>query len=266
MREVANLVRESAVFAPQSTWQAQDVSNRPDMKLWEVENVVLHVTHMPPIRPILAREVEPNLPWAEDHFQERMSGNPLNPGNEYLNWPHWRGQDEMKDGDKFSHTYMERYWPRLAGIDAGDREDLQYKAFGHSGIRYRYGDLYDVLALLDRDPYTRQAYVPIFFPEDTGAHHQQRVPCTLGYHFMRRPQLGAHDRFNIYYPIRSCDYFRHFRDDVYMTVRLAQWMLETLKGQGSNWDDVDLGSFTMHIYSLHYFEGDRYIHKEFFDG
>jgi hypothetical protein len=42
----------------------------------------------------LQKEVEPNLPWAEDHFQERVSGEPLNPGEEYKNWPWYRGNVE----------------------------------------------------------------------------------------------------------------------------------------------------------------------------
>src|SRR5690606_21311676 len=30
----------------------------------------------------------PDLPWSEQHFQERVSGIPMNPGESYLNWPY----------------------------------------------------------------------------------------------------------------------------------------------------------------------------------
>jgi thymidylate synthase len=89
------------------------------------------------------------------------------------------------------------------------------------GIRYEYGDLDDVVNLLYEHPFTRQATFPIFFPEDTGAVHGGRIPCTLHYHFLRRG-----DSLHLWYAIRSCDAVRHFRDDVYMATRLCQWVTE----------------------------------------
>jgi hypothetical protein len=131
--------------------------------------------------------------------------------------------------------------------------------------RYPYGDLDDVVSLLAREPYTRQSYLPVWFPEDTGAVPGERVPCTLGYHFiLRRGQLHC------FYPMRSCDLLRHFRNDVYMAVRLTQWILEELvKVQGYDeahepvggpkpfdWSSVTPGLLTMHMVSLHVFEPD----------
>jgi thymidylate synthase len=111
------------------------------------------------------------------------------------------------------------------------------------GVRYEFGDLQDVVNLLNKSLHTRQAFLPIWFPEDTGVVHGERVPCTLGYHFLVREDL-----LNIVYYIRSCDFLRHFPDDVYMACRLAQWVADKLP--------VDVGSMVMHISSLHIFEGD----------
>lgn len=127
------------------------------------------------------------------------------------------------------------------------------------GIRYRYGDLNDVVSLLAKEPYTRQAYLPVFFPEDTGAHHGERVPCTLGYHFLLRE-----GKLHINYFIRSCDYLRHFRDDVYLAGRLCQWIVHQLivkeawtgATEQALWGNVTPGTLTMFISSLHVFEGD----------
>ena len=66
-----------------------------------------------------------------------------------------------------------------------------------------YGDLDDVVTLLTNDPLTRQAFLPMWFPEDTGVVHGTRVPCSLGYHFMQRD-----GRLSITYYIRSCDIVR----------------------------------------------------------
>ncbi len=91
------------------------------------------------------------------------------------------------------------------------------------GIRYNYGDFGDVIRLLQREPFTRQAFLPMWFPEDTGSVHGERVPCTIGYHFMRRGNY-----LHIVYYIRSCDYLRHFRDDIYVACINLMWVLETL--------------------------------------
>lgn len=218
----------------------QSLSNVPQTKTWEL----LASDFVYPIPDSLAElqaDVKPNLPWAEDHFAERVGGLPTNPGDTYMNWPYYKGNVEQhKEQGEFSHTYMERIWPRFANPD----EHYHDRWPGHEGIRYRYGDLNDVLKLLNAEPYTRQAFLPIWFPEDTGAHAGERVPCTLGYHFMRRG-----NKMHVWYPIRSCDLLRHFRDDVYLASRLVQWVLGRL-----GWEDVVPGNLWMTMNSLHIFE------------
>jgi hypothetical protein len=203
----------------------------------------------------LREAIKPNLPWAEDHFLERVSGEPLNPGEQYKNWPWYRGnveQHQTQELQKFSHTYMERYWPKNAGSWL-ESDGNNY------GVRYKYGDLNDVVDLLARSPYTRQAVLPVWFPEDTGAVHGERVPCSLYYHFLMRA-----GKLNVFYHIRSCDFFRHFRDDVYLTCRLGQWVLWEMKKKSAYnhevheaWDDAEMGRLSMHISSLHIFEAER---------
>lgn len=203
----------------------------------------------------LTEEIQPNLPWAETHFQERVSGIPHNPPPSHSQWPYARSDNEehRKDG-KFSHTYPERMWPKWAGTFTGWRDDGE-RDYGESvpayGVHFDYGDLNDLVALLIDHPHTRQAYLPIWFPEDlTAANLGERVPCTLGYHFLMRE-----NKLNLFYPIRSCDLVRFFRDDVYMACRLAQWVLMRVRDFGY-FGGVELGTLTMHIVSLHCFEGD----------
>ena len=121
------------------------------------------------------------------------------------------------------------------------------------GIRYEYGDFGDVIDLLQREPFTRQAFLPMWFPEDTGSVHGERVPCTIGYHFMRRGNY-----LHIVYYIRSCDYLRHFRDDIYMACRKLHWVLDTLKERDpERWGEVTPGYYAMHITSLHCFNKEK---------
>lgn len=223
-------------------WQGVETEGRPDMVTDEVRNLSW-VAKMPEVREEAAIMIQPNLPWAEDHFRERVSRAPTNPGEQYKNWPWWGGQMRQTsagtESDRFifTHTYQERFWPK--------RTNGHY----NHGIRYRFGDLDDVVRLLDQHPFTRQATLPIFFPEDTGAVHGGRIPCTLHYHFLRRGNA-----LHLWYPIRSCDAVRHFRDDIYMSVRLAQWMIEEL-----NWVEVRPGDLHFTAYSFHVHRGDKHV-------
>lgn len=252
---VCDLLRNRVLYhsdeVTSQTWQAVDISDQPHMTPWELQNVVFEVM-LPNNVEGLQEMVKPNLPWAEDHFQERVSGKPWNPPPSSAWWPHAQANnDQFKADEQFSHTYPERFWPKQAGggrheFKRGD--DYGFAAnYDHEGIRYPYGDLGDLVKLLNRDPSTRQAYLPVWFPEDTGAVALQRVPCTLGYHFMIR-----HGVLNCNYFIRSCDFIRHFRDDVYMAWRLTQWLRDRVFPTGP----VDVGMLTMFIGSLHIFRGD----------
>lgn len=224
-------------------WQAIRDPDFPLTKTRELLNVSFCIP-IPETVSALQNVIRPNLPWAEDHFQERVEGEPLNPGVQYKNWPYYHGNVERhqtQEEEKFSHTYMERMWPKQAGR-------FSKRGLPHIGIRFAYGDLNDVVQQLSRSPYTRQAYLPIWFPEDTGAVHRERVPCTLGYHFLIRQ-----GRIHITYYIRSCDFLRHFRDDVYLTARLCQWVGNQLLSSGL---DIHPGNLVMHMSSFHVFQGD----------
>jgi hypothetical protein len=247
-------------------WQGVDVSKRPEAKMIEL----LHESFRVPLRSTdldeYRADIKPNLPWADKHFDERVCGYPINPGVEWANWPWGQSAADHLEAGQFNHNYMERYWPKHAGLvdeptkgvadwvhaekvdpTTGCETDAP-----HRGIRYEYGDLNDLVDHLAQEPDTRQAYLPIFFPEDTGTMNPTRKPCTLGYHFILR-----HGYFHVTYYMRSCDFYRHWADDCYLTIRLHLWILDQLrKRDPDTWGDVKLGFFVMHITSLHMFTND----------
>lgn len=223
-----------------------------------MHDVCMDFVREPERMPVMA-----NLPWAEDHFKERISGSPMNPGTQYKHWPFAKYAEDHKT-EMFNHNYMERYWPKAAGA-TGDIPTFDKLHFedtvedlweGYTpeelnlpkGIRGNYGDLNDVINLMHEDIGTRQAYLPIFHPEDTGNANAGRKPCTLGYRFIVRS-----GRLDLTYDIRSCDFVRHLADDIYMTVRLAEFMVYSLRELGH---DVVLGDLVMNITSLHMFLSD----------
>lgn len=266
----SKLLEQSAVDLGE--WQSQSTSE----KMRELLHVVFE-WQMPQTKEDLARETGARLPWAEDHFLERVGGEPLNPSPSEAWWPFASKKEgtnvaHKSEGEAFSHTYPERMWPK----DAGYPEDAHYS--GHMGIRFEYGDLQDVVNQLHKSPLTRQAYLPIWFPEDTGAVHGKRVPCTLGYHFIIRNGV-----LDISYFMRSTDLLRHFQDDVYLAVRLAQWVVDQLNReahQDAAYDlettgahepigpgyDLEVGKLIFHTANLHIFDKDvdmiKYWHTQ----
>lgn len=249
---ILSKLAEKGEILPPSSWQSQDVADKDHMSPVELTHETLQWTISDdPVR--VVNQFGPNLPWAEDHFKERVGGEPLNPPPSEAWWPFNRNRNvEHKHGEIFSHTYPERFWPRFAGAESRLDDELILR-----GIRYDYGDLLDVVKLLERDPLTRQAYLPIWFPEDTGAVEGQRVPCTLGYHFMIR-----NNRATVVYYMRSCDALRHLKDDAYMAARLLQWVTGKLRENGI---DVHAHTLLMHISSLHIFKGDKPLVKLFLE-
>lgn len=244
-------------------WQGWDISKKPEMESHELLNVTFTID-LKGIEELQhwREDIQPNLPWADDHFLERVCGEPINPGVEWANWP-WgeSARRFIEEGGQFNHNYMERYWPRHAGLFSQPtrtreefvalRDELEHWPDDRRGIRWQYGDLNDLVALLVDQPLTRQAWMPIFFPEDTGYGDGGRKPCSLGYQFIVR---GG--KLHVYYPLRSCDFIRHWADDCYLTVRLLLWVLEKCRERNPVWKDVVPGSYTMHCTSFHIFRND----------
>lgn len=207
-------------------WQAQEVN----ATMFEINNIFLEMQMVPTIGQ-LEIETGCDLPWSENHFQERMANDPeaRNPGREWYNWPYYQhGKDDnrFRETGLFSHTYQERFYPE--------------PGYG----RFPNGNVKDVIFRLKNDLTTRQAFLSIWHPEDQ-SNNNQRVPCTIGYWFNVR-----NNKLNITYLIRSCDATRHFRNDVYMTQRLAQTVSQEL--------NLELGIMSMWIGSFHCFEPDVY--------
>lgn len=263
--QMANIAFRLSQTTPQKfgKWQATDVSASDAHDMHELLNVGFSIG-VPTSALRWKRMIHPNLPWADEHFRERVSGAPMNPGESYKNWPWYKGGvEDHKQTGIFSHTYMERYWPKWAGDgwQTTPAEDGRY----NKGIRWAYGDLGDVITLLEREPLTRQAYLPVWFPEDTGAVHGERVPCSLGYHFMIRD-----NELHCWYAMRSCDFIRYLRDDIYLTGALMQYIVDKLNADKDEWDQgeklLSPGTLHMTISSLHCFRGDAMKLDEVMNG
>lgn len=217
------------------TWQGEEVKGRPDFMTRELLDYRFRM-RIPWTKDEADRQIKPDQPWADAHFKERVSGIPMNPGSAYRTWPwHTANPDRFLDEwGKFEVSYMERLWSHRG-----------------EGIRYPTGSMQELLDLLQREPYTRKAYLPLFWPEDTG--RTGRTMCSLGYHFLRR-----HGQLHLWYDLRSCDVVRHLANDVYFAVRTLQWVLDQL-----NWEVITPGHLHFTAHSLHYHKGDEHHYRAF---
>lgn len=265
-----NLMVKNGARVKAGTWQGVDVSSKPDMDTFELMNYgfTLNLCGDGDLDN-WRTQIKPNAPWADDHFEERVCGYPINPGTEWRNWPWGHSADTFRDENgKFNHNYMERYWPKHANVtratlnvqdainaimeyEGGRPRPLQ-------GIRNEYGDMDDLVKSLAANPYSRQEWFPIFHPEDVGEVIGGRKPCTLGYQFIVR-----NGRLHVFYPMRSCDFYRHFRDDIYLTLRLLLWVINRCRDISPiPWEEITPGSITFHATSLHVFANDWYKMKD----
>jgi thymidylate synthase len=219
-----------------STWQS--IKTSQSNPILEQEDLFLRLDIDNPIL-----DLEPDAEWCDIHFSERVSGIPLNPGESYKHWPYYYQNVDndslFRASGQFSHTYMERFWPKHAEMPLGEVRQ---------GIRYEYGDLNDVINHLKENPNTRQAFLTIWHPEDQ-SNMGVRVPCTIGYWFKK-----SGDKLNVTYLIRSCDIVRHFRNDIYLTWLLLEHVC--------NKTDIEMGKVSMWIGSLHCFQSDLYYIKK----
>ena len=154
-------------------WQGKDIKQDDRFAMIEILNHSF-TCQVSPNLDVLREQIRPNVAWADEHFQERVGGIPLNPPPSHQRWPYaQKNNAEFGGVTKFSHTYPERIWPKYGELDSetwNDKTELE-------GIRFKYGDFMDVVNLMEKEPFTRQAFLPIWFPEDTGVVHGERVPC-----------------------------------------------------------------------------------------
>lgn len=262
--EVCRIIRETMIrhAPPVKTERWQGVAANTDT--FELRNAVFEVD-LAGVEDLdhWRQDIKPNLPWADDHFLERVGGEPLNPGEQWRHWPWASRADKFRTSERFNHSYMERLWPKYARRTPDGRLPQVVKGFPRRfpegdtrpkfGIAHGYGDLQDLVKYLAGEPHTRQGWIPLFFPEDTGLGDGGRKPCTLGYQVLVRD-----GKAHIWYPLRSCDFYRHFRDDCYLAVRLLIWIVERCREiRPEFWNGVKLGSYAMHMTSLHIFASDK---------
>lgn len=157
--------------------------------------------------------------WLDAEFAERINPYLNNPGEAYrIRNDVW--SPFLEPSGRFSYTYNERF---------------------------RLGDQFTrVIEVLKTNIHTRQAVISIYNPildaERLGGY--QRVPCSMFYQFMVR-----NGELELFYVMRSCDFFTHFPYDQLLALRLLEIVGRDCLG-------LPRARFTHVITSLHGFRKD----------
>lgn len=211
---------EMGILVKPKTMQDKVVEGNPDYYTKELQNYSYMLLNASSKE---VNEVMPVInPWADAEFEERITnpyvtGNFINPGEAYkLRQDVW---DEYLHNGKMAYTYNELIW----------NNDQCTK----------------VINRLKFDPESRQLWISLWDPtrDPDLLGGISRVPCSLGYGFQVRE-----GKLNMHYVMRSCDFSTHFSNDVYLAIKLLEWVAAQT--------GYEVGSFTHTIFSLHVYQKD----------
>ena len=214
--EIKRDLAEMGIWVRPKTMQDKNIEGNPEYETTELQNYCYTILN--------AKSTEiPNVtqPWADAEFKERITkpenGQFINPGEAWkLRENIW---GEFFHNGKFGYSYNELIW----------NNDQFTK----------------IVNRLKEDPDSRQLWISLWDPERDPdlLGGVSRVPCSLGYAFQVRE-----GKLNMHYVMRSCDFSTHFANDVYLAIKLLEYVAE-LTG-------YEVGNFTHTIFSLHVYRKD----------
>ena len=217
--EVSRDLAEMGILVHPKSYQDKIVEGDSRFTTMELQNYIYTVTDPRCV------DLSPSQPWADLEFGERISKEPINPGEAYLTrkdiWDQFLIKDEY-GRDKFAYTYAERL--------------------------HNFNQIESLISTMKNDKSSRQGFISIWEQGDiTRTGGISRIPCSLGYLFQIR-----RDRLNMTYLQRSSDFVTHFTNDVYLATKLQSFICTELKKSM----DLEMGGFTHWVGSLHAFKKD----------
>ena len=210
--EIRRDLKEMGLPVETQTMQDKLIQPGDNLDTVELMNYIYTVTN-----PDIA-DLKPTRPWVENEWHERRSGiygDSINPGIA------WRSRadtwEEFLHNGEFSYTYADRF--------------------------SSYKQVLSIIRRLKEDKFSRQLYISMWASADSAKLGVERVPCSLGWHFLYR---GG--QLHMTYFMRSCDFATHFQNDVYLSMKLLMHVALAC--------DLPMGRFTQFMSSLHVYTRD----------
>lgn len=210
MSETARNLWEMGTEVKPKTYQNKNIEGKDEYITKELICEQYCLTHMDDPSPLFV--FTKSKDWADAEFAERVSGEPINPGEAWkLRKDVW---EEFLSKDKyFDYTYAERI------------NSIVY--FKRNPIT----KLEAVIELLKNDQDTRKAIIDIYGTDsncdDCDANYlsgEHRIPCSMYYDFLVRENAKGEKQLNICYHQRSSDFVTHFGNDVYLAWKLMEYV------------------------------------------
>lgn len=219
--EVKRDLAEMGILVKPKSMQDKIIEGNPEYETMELQNYCYTILDAK------SEDVKNCIKnWADAEFEERI----FNPYNDVLGFTQfvnpgkaWELRKDvwteyMHDG-KMAYTYNERFW---------NNDQLR-----------------KIIDRLKEDHDSRQLWLsvwdPCMDPDNLGG--ISRVPCSLGYNFQYRD-----GKLNIHYVMRSCDFNTHFPNDVYLGIKLLEYVAKET--------GLEVGNFTHTMFSLHVYRKD----------
>lgn len=205
--EIRRDLAELGTFVHPQTMQDKDISDDESYGTRELLNYDYMV-----LEPSLS-DLHPSQPWADAEFNERIG--------------------YTIEGDAVAWKLRPEVW----------------QEFAERGFSYTYGERYsfgldEVIEELGLHPESRQLFLSVWDSiRDTGRLGKRRVPCSLGYWFVKR---GG--QLHMTYLQRSADFATHFENDQYLSRKLQEHVAKEI--------GIPAGRFTHWIGSLHIYQKD----------
>lgn len=196
-------LHEMGIITRPKTYQNKVIEGKDEMITKEIVMYSYALLGLPDPDNLFIFEGPNARTWADAEFKERVDPTSGNPGEAWeIRKDVW--EEFLTPDGRMDYTYSERL-NDYTGLD-------------------------QAITLLRKDPDTRQAWIPIFWPEDlTVAGGKNRIPCSLGYQLLLRD-----GKLNLIYIQRSADAVKHWGNDIYLAHRMMKYAAGLLRvGEGT---------------------------------
>lgn len=216
MSEMGRNLWEMGIENRPKTYQNKVIEGNPDFITKELIAESYCLTNLPDPKWLFV--YTNTKEWADAEFAERISGMRINPGKAWkLNRSMWEEflvhLFPTSPIVRFDYTYAERM-------------NCTAEYINRKGINVGISYLRNIIQLLKEDPDTRKAVLSIFNSEydKNNLDGKARIPCSMYYQFLIRPNGKGEKVCNIIYNQRSADFIGHFGDDVYLAWKLMEYV------------------------------------------